>query len=258
MALSTLLIGPERRRRWCCQSNGNSSPLGRNGPKPKGGLSHDCAPLGQSGGASFFVKVSADEVTLLLKMIVDLGVDGRELLDGLHPSKSDHCALSSSEREVGILELAVQLAPGLLVIAGANRFEGGAIGTQPVGGDGAGPAVAFNSLLDEFQRRELVSRLRVVGFKHLALVVYRPPEVAHLAVDLHVDFIQAPSPVGERAHVLNPFPADPTGKHRTETASPQPDHLGRRVEPSERIVGLLLAGYPIRLTATRYREVRLH
>ena len=42
-------------------SNANLSPVRRSGPKPDRGLSHDCAPLGQGGGASLFVDLPADE-----------------------------------------------------------------------------------------------------------------------------------------------------------------------------------------------------
>lgn len=40
------------------------------------------------------------------------------------------------------------------------------------------------------------------------VLVDGPPEVAHLAVDLHVDRVEVPPPVGERAHPLDALPAD--------------------------------------------------
>ena len=55
--------------RWC-QSNGNSSPAGRNFPPPSLALTHDGPPLGQRGRASFAVQVSADEVAFLAEVIV--------------------------------------------------------------------------------------------------------------------------------------------------------------------------------------------
>ena len=60
-----------RASRGCCQSNGNSSPLGRTKRKPELALSHDCAPPGQGGRASLLVELAADEVALLLKMVVN-------------------------------------------------------------------------------------------------------------------------------------------------------------------------------------------
>ena len=35
--------------RWCCQSNGNLSPLRRGSPKPDMPSARDCAPLSQRG-----------------------------------------------------------------------------------------------------------------------------------------------------------------------------------------------------------------
>ena len=55
----------------CCQSNGNSSPVGHGKPKPTQALAHDCTPLGQGGRASLPVLFSADEVTLQTEMIVN-------------------------------------------------------------------------------------------------------------------------------------------------------------------------------------------
>ena len=39
----------EQPTQWCCQSNGNLSPLGRNGPNPSLALAHDLPPLSQGG-----------------------------------------------------------------------------------------------------------------------------------------------------------------------------------------------------------------
>ena len=96
---------------WCCQSNGNVSPVGRRGPKPEPRLGHDCAPLRQGGGASFPVEIFADEVALLTKMIVNLGVNRGEFLESFHPPKAVHHPLSSSERQVAVLGPVVLPSP---------------------------------------------------------------------------------------------------------------------------------------------------
>ena len=66
-----MAVVSENGDRRCRQSNENLSPLGRNEPKPNLALSHDCAPLGQGGGASFPVDLAADEVALLTEMVVN-------------------------------------------------------------------------------------------------------------------------------------------------------------------------------------------
>lgn len=60
----------ERAAGWC-QPNGNSPPLWRTKPKPNLALAQDCPPLGQCGRASLPVGFPADEMALLLEMVVD-------------------------------------------------------------------------------------------------------------------------------------------------------------------------------------------
>jgi len=81
----------------CCQPNGNSSPVRRTEPHSKPGLGHDRPPLRQGSGASFPVFLSADEVALLVEVVVDLAVDRGELLECFHPPEPEHRPLSSSE-----------------------------------------------------------------------------------------------------------------------------------------------------------------
>jgi hypothetical protein len=59
----------------CCQSNRNWSPVRRTLPLPRFSLGHKGFPLSQCSGASGFVNVAADEVTLLTKMVVQTGMD---------------------------------------------------------------------------------------------------------------------------------------------------------------------------------------
>ena len=152
----------------------------------------------------------------MVEMVVDRGMDRTEFLKGVHPSKPQHGPLLSSEGEVAILDAVVQLPLGLPAIIGFNRFEGGATGTQPAGDDGDGPSVALHRLLDECRGRRVASRLRDGGFKHLTFVINGPPQAAHLTVDLQLDLVQAPSPVGVSAHMANPLAPDFAREHRAE------------------------------------------
>ena len=47
--------------------------------------------------------VAAVEVAVLIEVVVDRGVDGREFLQGLYVPELHHCSFSSPERLVGIL-----------------------------------------------------------------------------------------------------------------------------------------------------------
>ena len=81
--------------RWC-QSNVNQSPnlqmmrISR----------RQLTPFGQRSGAIFFEGLAGVEMTVEIEMIVDRGMDGSELLQGLHVPKFRHRAFSSPERLV--------------------------------------------------------------------------------------------------------------------------------------------------------------
>jgi hypothetical protein len=115
---------------------------------------------------------------------------------------------------VGILSAVVLPAPLVLAIGGADLSQRCAIRSKPIGDDGARPAVALHCFLDELQRRGLVPRGGDEGFQHLALMIDGPPEVAHLAIDPHVDLVEMPTPVGVGPHVLDPLSSDLGGEHR--------------------------------------------
>ncbi len=55
-------------------------------------------PLGQGGGTVLSEDVAAIEVSVLIEMIMDRGVDGGEFLQGLYVPELRHRTLSSSER----------------------------------------------------------------------------------------------------------------------------------------------------------------
>jgi hypothetical protein len=84
----------------CCQSNGNLSLARRTSPKPNRSSAHDRAPLGECGRSPLSVDFAADEVALLIEVVVDLTVDRGEFLECFHPPKSEHRTFSSSERLV--------------------------------------------------------------------------------------------------------------------------------------------------------------
>ena len=62
-----------------------------------------CVPLGHSGRAIGLVSPTIDEVALCVKMGVDAGMDGGELLKGFELPVAKHRPLSSPERQMGVL-----------------------------------------------------------------------------------------------------------------------------------------------------------
>jgi hypothetical protein len=80
----------------CCQSNANWSPK-----CPDPGLSgRQLTRLGQSDRAVLLEDAAAVEVAVLVKVVVDRGVNGGELLKGLDVPEFGHRTLPSSERLV--------------------------------------------------------------------------------------------------------------------------------------------------------------
>ena len=77
----------------CCQSNANQSPNHRT-PVLSG---RKLTPLGQGCRAVLLEDVTAIEVAVEIEVIMDRGMDGSELLQGLYVSEFCHCSLSSPE-----------------------------------------------------------------------------------------------------------------------------------------------------------------
>jgi hypothetical protein len=77
-----------------CQTNLNRPAKGAS-PRLSG---RQLTPLGQGGGTVLSEDVAVIEVTVLIEMIMDRGVDGGKLLQSLYIPKLRHCTLSSSER----------------------------------------------------------------------------------------------------------------------------------------------------------------
>ncbi len=71
-------------------------------------------PLGQGGGTVLFEDVAAVEVAVLIEVIVDRGVGGGKLLQGLYIPELHHRSFSSSERLMRVLSSIVEPAPALL------------------------------------------------------------------------------------------------------------------------------------------------
>ena len=101
----------------------------------RGSSDHEAAPLGQGGRAERFVGRSIDEVAFGIEVVLDVGVDGGELLQRLHSSKSEHRPFSSSEGKVAVLGSIVGVPTDLLLLRIATVVHRSPIGFQPVGDD---------------------------------------------------------------------------------------------------------------------------
>ena len=161
-------------------------------------------------------------MALQAEVVVDVGADGGELLKALHLPEAEHGSLASSEGQVAVLDPVVGSAADLLPFATAELVRGSTVAAQAIGGDRFGAAVALERLHRERERRCLVAALRDVALEHLALVVDGASEIDHLAVQLHVHFVEVPPPVAEAAHAADACPADAAGEERTGPVPPEP------------------------------------
>ena len=58
-----------------------------------------------------------------------------------------------------------------------------------------------------------------------------PPQIVHLAVDLHKYFIETPAPVRVCSHPINALSPNLVGKHRAEPAPPEAHCLVANIDP---------------------------
>ena len=63
-------------------------------------------------------------------------------------------------------------------------------------------------------------------------VIDGAPEVVHLAVDLHVNLIEMPSPLTNAAHGTDPLPSYVACEQWTEPVPPEPNRLMAKIDAS--------------------------
>ena len=140
--------------------------------------------------------------------------------------------------------------------------------------------MSLERLLHELKRRSLVPLPGDEALEDLAFLVDSAPQIAHLAIHLHVDLVEVPAPVTEAAHVADPLTADVCCEQRTKPVPPeadsfvadidtalvkqifdvsqrqrvfqvhqhrQADHLRRRIEAAEWRCGLAKMGHEVPL-----------
>lgn len=99
----------------------NAAVLSRSG--------RNLAPLGQGGRAVCLECCAGVEMTVVVEMVVDRGMDGGELLQGFDIPEPGHRPFPSSKRLVRVLGSIVEPATTLLISAIADLVHGRPIGT---------------------------------------------------------------------------------------------------------------------------------
>ena len=85
--------------------------------------------------------------------------------------------------------------------------------------------MTLEPLFRECERSGFVAGSGDIGLKHFALVINSTPQVMHLAIELHVNLIEARPPMAKPAHRVHPLAANVAGENRTETVPPEPHGL---------------------------------
>ncbi len=80
-------------------------------------------PFSERGSAVLLEDVAAVEVTVLIEVVVDRGMGGGKLLEGLHVPELRHLSFSSSERLVGILSPIIEPLAALLIGSIADLYD---------------------------------------------------------------------------------------------------------------------------------------
>src|SRR5271165_5318829 len=150
----------------------------------------------------------------------------------LHASKPLHGPFSSSKRPMRILRAIVEPTTDLVAVGIADLFHRRGIRAKAVGDDLPRSAVPLHDPLEKLQRRSLVPLRSDDRFQNIAFMIDGAPEIAELAVDLHKDLVQVPTPLRIPAHVRHPLLSDLGSKHRAKPVPPKPDRLMADVDPA--------------------------
>ena len=63
-------------------------------------------------------------------------------------------------------------------------------------------------------------------------MIHRPPQVDHLAIELHIHLVEVPSPMTKAAHRAHPLATDFAGQHWPKPVPPMADRLVADVDPA--------------------------
>jgi hypothetical protein len=182
-------------------------------------------PLGQGSGAGLLEDVAAVEVTVVVEVVVDRGVNGGELLQGLQVPEFRHRALSSSKRLMRVFSSVVEPSSAPLTLHHSNGFHRGGVRPKTVSHESLLPTIAFHRALQELERSLAIPTLRGEDLKDLAFVIHGAPEVVHLPIDPDEHFIQVPAPSGIRPMPVDAPLFDFRGEYRTEPIPPEPNRF---------------------------------
>jgi len=165
-------------------------------------------------------------------MIVNICVHGGKFLQRFHLAKSLHSPLSSSKGKVRILNPIVEMPAHFAPINIAQFLHCSGVRSEAVGDDAFCFSVTFQSFLHEAQSRRFIPFLGDVAFEDLTFLINSPPEVNHLAIELHIHLIKMPFPMFEAAHPLDPLASNVSGEDRPKPVPPQTHGFVANVYPA--------------------------
>ena len=189
-------------------------------------------PLDERGGATVLEYLSAGVVAFLVEMIADRAVHGGKFLQTSHPPEPEHRQLPSSEGQMTVLSPIIKPTAGFALVDRAERIQGSAVGSQPVGDNRFRMSVTPKQCTEEFQSRLLVPGLRDEALQHFAFVIDGAPQIVFNPVDLDENFVEMPPPMAKSSRRVKAISADLRSGNRPEPVPPEPHRLMRDVDPT--------------------------
>ena len=126
---------------WLCQTNTNTAQricFQRNLHNS------NLLPFNQSSFSFCFENVSLDQMALMVEVIVDCGMGGRELLQGFYIPVFGHCVFSSRKRLMLVFGPVVDPPPACLIISVTEHYHRSPIKPKPVCNNNDGLLVMFH------------------------------------------------------------------------------------------------------------------
>lgn len=147
-----------------------------------------------------------------VEVLVDRGVCGRDLLQGLDITKPRHRSLPSAKRLVGVLGPVIGPSNAGPSTRMTDRLHRGTIQAEWIGDNFQRTATEFHRPVQKGERRLASPMFRGKNFRYLAAAIHCASHVRHFPVDAHEHRIKMPESTRIRSMMNMPL-AELDSKH---------------------------------------------
>jgi len=114
-------------------------------------------------------------MALLIEMVMDRGMDGREFLEGLYVSQPGHRALTSSKWLVRVFSSIVEPPLANLIRRITDHIHRCPVGPKPVRDDRSRLTVTLDRALQKLERSLAIPPFRRENLEHFAFMINGTP-----------------------------------------------------------------------------------